>query len=156
MSELSSVHSPASAGGARIPRSNEQSRRSRRSETVSTPQDPSRRSTSPVDNERVTASPNGAGSELCKAGQRRKSAPVGAGTPNQGLADRKDNDRLMAIMPDPAGPPSRCAAAHVDGCPDCVVNVEPPEHVERRPDGCSGFYRCADCGREWTTAWRCR
>lgn len=86
-----------------------------------------------------------------------KSAPDGAPTPDvRGLADREEHDRLMSIMPLPTDPSSTCTDPHVDGCGGCVTNVEPPEHVERRPDGCSAYYRCSDCGHEWTTSWGCR
>ena len=62
---------------------------------------------------------------------------------------------MLSIPPTPDGS-STCTDPHVDGCGGCVTNVEPPEHVERRPDGCSAYYRCNDCGHEWTTAWGCR
>lgn len=89
-------------------------------------------------------------------GQRRKSAPTGVAAPDgRGLADRKDNDRLMATLPRPDDTTPPCSLAHVDGCPDCVTNTEAPEHVEPSPRGCVCFYRCHDCGYVWQTAWGC-
>lgn len=49
-----------------------------------------------------------------------------------------------------------CIEPHVDGCPGCVVNVEPPADVLRLERGCLADYRCTDCGHEWSTSWgRC-
>lgn len=45
-------------------------------------------------------------------------------------------------------------ANRVDGCPECVVNVEPPQHVEGTADGVRAHYRCTDCGHEWFTSWK--
>ena len=67
---------------------------------------------------------------------------------------------MPTIPPHPSDtssdPTPPCTNAHVDGCPSCVVNSEAPEYAERRPSGCEAFYRCTDCGHEWTTAWGCR
>lgn len=43
---------------------------------------------------------------------------------------------------------------HVDGCPQCVVNVEPPKSSVRRGDATLSAYLCSDCGHAWTTEWR--
>lgn len=68
----------------------------------------------------------------------------------------EERKRLMLSIPPTPDGSSTCTSPHADGCPGCVANTEPPEHVERRPDGCSAFYRCNDCGHEWTTTWGCR
>lgn len=47
--------------------------------------------------------------------------------------------------------------AKVDGCPECIYNVEAPRMVEPdEGDGGPGFYAhydCRDCGAKWRTAW---
>jgi hypothetical protein len=65
--------------------------------------------------------------------------------------NREEHNHLMGVTPDPP----TCTLAHVDGCPDCVLNVEAPEHAETTARGCLAFYRCHDCGHTWETAWGC-
>lgn len=44
--------------------------------------------------------------------------------------------------------------AAVDGCPECVANVEPPlSHIVLEL-GYRCAYLCSDCGHAWTTDWR--
>ena len=43
---------------------------------------------------------------------------------------------------------------HVDGCPNCVANVEPPKSTAVGDDGALCAYLCSDCGHAWTTSWR--
>jgi hypothetical protein len=61
----------------------------------------------------------------------------------------------MASLPYPPDTASTCTDPHVDGCANCVTNVEPPEDVQRLTLGCLAYYRCGDCGYTWTTDWRC-
>lgn len=42
----------------------------------------------------------------------------------------------------------------VDGCPNCVINTEPPTSAAAACEGWACTYRCADCGHAWTTNWR--
>lgn len=44
--------------------------------------------------------------------------------------------------------------ALVDGCPECVVNVEPPRSVTTLAGYTHATYLCTDCGHAWTTDWR--
>jgi len=63
----------------------------------------------------------------------------------------------MAILPypaDSAAPPSPGALGNADGCPSCVMNVEPPRSVVEIADGHRCAYLCSDCGHAWTTDWR--
>lgn len=46
------------------------------------------------------------------------------------------------------------AAGPVDGCPGCVVNVEPPRSTVPVTTGIRCSYVCTDCGHAWTTNWR--
>lgn len=46
------------------------------------------------------------------------------------------------------------AMARVDGCPECVVNVEAPYVAERVGDEDCCAYACTDCGHWWTTSWK--
>lgn len=48
-------------------------------------------------------------------------------------------------MPDSTDP----IWSRLDGCPECVRNVEAPH----RWHGRTAFYRCTDCGHEWSTSW---
>ena len=43
---------------------------------------------------------------------------------------------------------------HVDGCPSCVSNVEPPKSSVMDGDSTLCGYLCSDCGHAWTTSWR--
>ncbi len=46
--------------------------------------------------------------------------------------------------------------ARIDGCPECVINTEPPLSVREADSNLPGFYAdycCTDCGHRWTTAW---
>jgi len=108
-------------------------------------------------NRRARAYRMSEGHETMGEGQRRKSTPAGVAAPcGRGLADRTDNDRLMAIMPDATDPSSTCTAPHVDGCPECVINVEAAYLHLSFTDACVAAYRCADCGHLWQTSWgRC-
>ena len=85
---------------------------------------------------------------------------TGSPGPRQSL---KWSDRLMAILPETDStvtpPPdvflSRMAT--LDGCPECVLNVEPPSSVhDDPPRGFLANYVCMVCGHAWTTAWRDR
>lgn len=58
----------------------------------------------------------------------------------------------MPATPD-NGPP--CSNPHVDGCPECVENTEPPFSKEDVPNGCQCAYICTDCGNRWSTSWWC-
>ncbi len=44
--------------------------------------------------------------------------------------------------------------AHIDGCPNCVQNVEPPRSVAFIEGGLRAAYLCTDCGCAWTTDWK--
>lgn len=48
-----------------------------------------------------------------------------------------------------------CDDPHVDGCPECGLNVEEPSWVARLATGCAAAYECSDCGHSWETAWGC-
>lgn len=51
-------------------------------------------------------------------------------------------------------PPQEIArAAYLDGCPECVLNTEPPRSVTALEKGARAAYLCADCGHAWTTDW---
>jgi len=67
-------------------------------------------------------------------------------------------ERLMAIMPAPTDappdPPPTLWMAAVDGCPECVLNVEPPTSTVALTNGYRNAYLCSDCGHAWTTDWR--
>jgi hypothetical protein len=67
----------------------------------------------------------------------------------------KDTDRLMASLPHASDTPSTCTAPHLDGCPECVVNVEAASMVVRKDGSCIATYLCTDCGHQWTTSWGC-
>jgi hypothetical protein len=61
---------------------------------------------------------------------------------------------MLSIPPTP-DIPSTCDSPHVDGCPNCVANVEPPVILDRSLTGCVAAYECTDCGHSWETAWGC-
>lgn len=45
------------------------------------------------------------------------------------------------------------AMSRCDGCPECVLNVDPPRDVADG-DGCYyAGYLCVDCGHAWITTW---
>lgn len=44
--------------------------------------------------------------------------------------------------------------SRADGCPSCVVNVEPPRSVTTLAAGFRAAYLCNDCGHAWTTDWK--
>lgn len=44
--------------------------------------------------------------------------------------------------------------SRIDGCPECVLNTEPPRSVTTTNDGFRAAYLCSDCGHAWTTDWR--
>ena len=65
---------------------------------------------------------------------------------------------MSTIVPEPTptqdgGRGAGCVDPHVDGCPGCVTNVEPPTALVRYADRCDGSYRCSDCGHTWETSW---
>lgn len=41
----------------------------------------------------------------------------------------------------------------VDGCPECVLNLEPPVFATLVGDSWLCTYCCSDCGHSWTTSW---
>lgn len=43
--------------------------------------------------------------------------------------------------------------SRVDGCPDCVTNLEPPYRVEQVARGFIAYYGCEACGFFWNTGW---
>lgn len=67
-------------------------------------------------------------------------------------------ERLMQILPaTPDTAPATVqieAISAVDGCPECVLNVEPPRSTTTLTDGYRNAYLCSDCGHAWTTDWR--
>lgn len=44
--------------------------------------------------------------------------------------------------------------ARADGCPECVVNTEPPRDIKSTADGWMAAYLCNDCGHAWLTSWK--
>ena len=58
----------------------------------------------------------------------------------------------MAIMP--ADSSNHHPASLVDGCPECVVNVETPSSTYSTPQGTLANYVCLDCGHAWSTSWK--
>lgn len=56
---------------------------------------------------------------------------------------------------DVARPPtSHPGISRVDGCPECVLNVEPPiTSIPLGGDGYRNAYICSDCGHSWVTEW---
>ena len=80
------------------------------------------------------------------------------------LLDRLDLDNEgsgpMAIMPTDettgTNPPDVYAErmSRVDGCGECVTNVEAPSSVYATPDGFLANYVCLSCGHAWSTSWR--
>jgi hypothetical protein len=44
--------------------------------------------------------------------------------------------------------------SRADGCPECVVNTEPPRDVKATANGWMAAYLCSDCGHAWLTSWR--
>lgn len=54
----------------------------------------------------------------------------------------------------PPGSPPATAYGRVDGCPECVTNVEPPWAVEGTANDYIAAYLCSDCGHRWTTSWK--
>lgn len=53
-----------------------------------------------------------------------------------------------------AGHPEHAAAmSKVDGCPECVLNTEPPRSAVAVGNGWRCAYLCSDCGHAWTTDW---
>lgn len=102
----------------------------------------------------VHATVVGAKNEATRTADRANGRHMARVSPPTSSEERK---RLMTIMPTGQGSayPERpaCAEPHADGCPECVVNVEEPWFHDVGPRGCSGAYRCSDCGHEWTTSW---
>ena len=43
---------------------------------------------------------------------------------------------------------------YVDGCPNCVLNHEPPLTSVDVDNGIRCAYLCSDCGHAWTTDYR--
>ena len=82
----------------------------------------------------------------------------GPGSRRQSVCE--EQERLLPIIPNgeaAAYPsPGSCTEPHIDGCPECVVNVEEPWLHETRPDGCHTAYECSDCGHTWPTNWAVR
>lgn len=50
--------------------------------------------------------------------------------------------------------PDHSAMSNVDGCPECVRNVEPPRSAVPVDQGWRCAYLCSSCGHAWTTDWR--
>lgn len=71
-------------------------------------------------------------------------------------------ERLMHSVPAPpdSAPPRASSPVEsdplswADGCPECVLNVEPPRSVVELTNGFRNAYLCSDCGHAWTTDWR--
>lgn len=57
-------------------------------------------------------------------------------------------DSVPPLIPEPRHPMSM-----VDGCPNCVSNVEPPFSYHELETGWSCSYICRDCSHIWTTDW---
>lgn len=53
----------------------------------------------------------------------------------------------------PPPPPEHLGMSQVDGCPECVLNVEAPIASMRITDGYRNAYICRDCGFSWSTEW---
>lgn len=78
--------------------------------------------------------PLSGGRDTIGEGQRRKSAPTGAGTPcGRGLADRKDNDRLMVSIADPTDS-SSTPPTYTPTCPRCGRLARLTSVVDHEPD----------------------
>lgn len=61
----------------------------------------------------------------------------------------------MASMPaDQSTRPHPPEMALADGCPSCVINLEPPRSSARFPGGWTAAYLCTSCGHAWTTDWK--
>jgi hypothetical protein len=45
------------------------------------------------------------------------------------------------------------AMSSADGCPECVLNVEPPRSYVPTDNGYRTAHLCASCGHAWTTDW---
>lgn len=46
--------------------------------------------------------------------------------------------------------------SRVDGCPECIINVEAPWSSMPVDGAVSGYvntYTCSDCGHSWQTTW---
>lgn len=41
----------------------------------------------------------------------------------------------------------------IDGCPECVLNTEPPRSSTLLDGAVRCAYLCSDCGHAWTTDW---
>lgn len=92
------------------------------------------------------------------------SGPASAVT-DPGLADTTVRERrplsiILSKDPGSQGENSLYAEAmgRVDGCPECVVNMEPPNFAELQADllGYACHYRCTSCRHFWVTSWGAR
>lgn len=91
-------------------------------------------------------------------GATSKTTPAGAATPHgRGLAESKGHDRLMhSVEPTsdrPLEPTWRLGMSRVDGCPECVLNVEMPVTCDLIFEGYRNTYIFTDCDFAWTTEW---
>lgn len=58
---------------------------------------------------------------------------------------------MSTLQPTPDTPTDPWAL--VDGCPECVANVEPPWFVTTVELSYLCAYHCTDCGHSWSTSW---
>lgn len=74
------------------------------------------------------------------------------GDPGQAAPYEGTTMHILPERPDTLPPPVPIGAySRVDGCPECVLNVEPPYAVEASTDGYVAAYLCSDCGHAWMT-----
>lgn len=90
--------------------------------------------------------------EATRTADRYRRSALARVSPPTSSQERK---RLMLSMPATPDNAPPCTEPHVDGCPGCVVNTEPPRTRESVGGHCQTTYACTDCGHEWTTAWWC-
>jgi hypothetical protein len=61
---------------------------------------------------------------------------------------------LPPAAPEAQHTPIAAWMSRADGCPECVVNTEPPRDVKATADGWLAAYLCNDCGHAWLTSWK--
>ena len=61
---------------------------------------------------------------------------------------------LPPAADDPQHPLDIDRMSRVDGCPECVVNAEPPRSAVPTAEGFRAAYLCGSCGHAWMTDWR--
>lgn len=62
---------------------------------------------------------------------------------------------MLEPTPDTRRPPTQhLGMSRVDGCPECVLNVEVPvTSIPLTEIGYRNLYICSDCGHTWATEW---